>query len=279
MTRREAIELAAQVAVAAVAEQAAVAQQPNAITLNWLEAAPAVATGVSWGVPFARGTVSKAQTFALTARGAALPLQRWPLAYWPDGSIKFIGFATAAPANTTADFRLAPGVPSANTPALKVQQTATAINIDTGVLQCGIPKQGSNLIGSLTMDGREVARHGRLVCTLDDGKSFLGETKTVTVEQSGPVRCTIGIDFKAVDGPREWLPFTVRLYFYAGQEKVRLIHSIVFDGDQEKDFIKDLGIEFSVPMREQAHNGSTIHRRWRGNVGGTPAAADGPETR
>jgi hypothetical protein len=55
-------------------------------------------------------------------------------------------------------------------------------------------------------------------------------------------------------GSREWLPFVVRLYFYSGQEQVRMIHSIVFDGDQEKDFIKSLGVAFAVPMREQIHN-------------------------
>jgi hypothetical protein len=36
---------------------------------------------------------------------------------------------------------------------------------------------------------------------------------------------------------------------------VRLVHTIVFDGDdQEKDFIRGLGVAFSVPMREQVHN-------------------------
>ena len=35
-----------------------------------------------------RGTVRKEQTFTLTtADGKALPLQNWPLAYWPDGSM------------------------------------------------------------------------------------------------------------------------------------------------------------------------------------------------
>ena len=35
---------------------------------------------------------------------------------------------------------------------------------------------------------------------------------------------------------------------------VRLVHTIVFDGDHEKDFIKGLGLAFAVPMREQVHN-------------------------
>jgi len=46
----------------------------------------------------------------------------------------------------------------------------------------------------------------------------------------------------------------VRLYFYAGLAQVRLVHTIVFDGDDQKDFIHGLGVAFSVPMREQIHN-------------------------
>ena len=35
---------------------------------------------------------------------------------------------------------------------------------------------------------------------------------------------------------------------------MRLVHTIIFDGDHEKDFIKGLGLVFAVPMREQVHN-------------------------
>ena len=66
---------------------------------GWTAPRPELETGVSWGVPWARGTVRREQTFALTAAdGKSLPLQTWPLAYWPDGSIKFIGFATVTAA-------------------------------------------------------------------------------------------------------------------------------------------------------------------------------------
>jgi hypothetical protein len=64
---------------------------------------------------------------------------------------------------------------------------------------------------------------------------------------------------------REWLPFIVRLYFYAGTAPVRMVHSIIFDGDHEKDFIRGLGVVFSVPMREQLHN---RHVRFAGEDGG-----------
>ena len=123
ITRREVVELLATSAVAAVMEQADAQPAPaGAVSLSWLgNDAPAVASGVTWGVPFPRGTVAKSQTFTLaSAGGQALPLQNWPLAYWPDGSIKFGAFASVIPAATSGNFRLAPGAPTAPATPLKV---------------------------------------------------------------------------------------------------------------------------------------------------------------
>jgi len=159
---------AALAAAEVVAEQSAGAQQTavGPVTLNWLgNDTPRLATGVTWGVPFARGTVSKTQTFSLaSADGKALPLQTWPLAYWPDGTMKFVGFATVAAANTGGAFRMAPG-PVANVggPAIALTQTAAAVNIDTGAIQCTIPKTGPDFIGSIRIEGREVG--GRAACS------------------------------------------------------------------------------------------------------------------
>ena len=261
ITRRRAIGILASTASASAIEPEPQPQGNTSLNIAWLGgASPGLETGVSWGVPWPRGTVRPEQTFALSTNdGKALPLQSWPLAYWPDGSIKFTGFATATGA--TGPFRLAPGTPAA-TPAVKVTQTAQAIDIDTGKLQCRIPKQGPSFLETMTIDGRVVARGARLVCTLEDRSipgvlrfpEFTSSIRKVTAEQTGPVRAVVKIEGVHQNAAREWLPFTVRLYFYAGTEPVRLVHTIVFDGDHEQDFIKGLGLVFAVPMREQVHN-------------------------
>jgi hypothetical protein len=242
--------------------------QSEQVSVGWLGGtSPLAESGIGWGVPWARGSVRRDQSFTLTgADGKALPLQSWPLAYWPDGSLKWSGFATVAGAGSAGPFRVTPG-PSAGTPggtAVTVRQSADAIHVDTGAVQCRLPRQGAALIDSMTVEGRVVARQGRLVCTLEDHSDpdlvrlehFGSSIEKVTVEQAGSVRAVVKIEgtHKAEKGDPEWLPFTVRLYFYAGQAAVRLVHSIVFDGDQEKDFIRALGLVFAVPMREQIHN-------------------------
>ncbi len=254
------------------------------VEVRWLDGKPpGVSSGVSWGVPFARGTVAKDQKFTLKAGdGKVLPLQSWPLAYWPDGSVKWNGFATVAGAQATGPFQLTasgPGSVAATTDAkLSVRRSDTTIEVDTGRVRVRVPKWGKHLIDSISIDGREVGREGQLVCVLQGGpdgdasdvvsrERFGTKLENVTVEQSGPVRAVLRLEGKHLGArsSREWLPFVVRLYFYAGEAQVRAVHSFVYDGDQEKDFIRGLGITFAVPMREELHN---RHVRFSGDGAG-----------
>ncbi|MCX6955971.1 MAG: hypothetical protein NTV51_27850, partial [Verrucomicrobia bacterium] len=252
------------------------------VSVNWLDqTAPGLATGVSFGVPWPKGAVKKGDALSLKAAdGKALPVQTWPLAYWPDGSVKWSGIATVAGADQAGPFKITSGESAATEGAgtVRVRKSDTTVEVDTGKLRCRVALWGGNLIESLWIDGREVARQGRLVGILQDRpdgspessprrERFTSKVTKVTVEQSGPVRAVLKIDgvHKAVNGPREWLPFSVRLYFYAGQEAVRLVHTIVFDGDEQKDFVRGLGLEFGVPLREEIQN---RHVRFSGEDGG-----------
>ena len=85
--------------------------------------------------------------------------------------------------------------------------------------------------------------------------NYVSEVKSATVERCGAIRTLIKLEgvHKNKDG-REWLPFVVRLYFYGGSEQMKMVHSFLFDGDQNQDFIRALGIRFDVPMREALYN-------------------------
>jgi hypothetical protein len=241
---------------------------PAPVQLHWVnQPGSDVSSGVSWGVPWQQGTVARDATFSLNdAGGRAFPVQTWPLAYWPDGSLKWSGLATVTPANFAGELTLASGTSSA-AGSLILTQDANAITINTGVLKAVIPLSGRNLVASLSIGGTEVASDGQLVCILQNGpvtenidapsrEKFLSQIRQVTVEQSGPVRAVLKIEgvHEGETSGRAWLPFTVRLYFYSGETSVRLVHSIIYDGDQEKDFVRGLGVQFAVPLREEPRN-------------------------
>ena len=249
------------------------------VSLSLLDGkALAIDSGISFGVPWPQGAVGRNSTFRLSAEGKQLPVQSWPLAYWPDGSLKWSGFATVVPAGLAAPVTLSIGSSGASG-VLKVTNDGKSVVVDTGALKCSIPLAGgANLIDSMMVEGRAVAGAGQLICILQNGpeinpedsptrEKFLSRVKKVTVEQSGPVRAVVKIEgmHKGVKSGREWLPFTVRFYFYSSLTAVRIVHTIVFDGDQEKDFLRGLGVQMAVPLREEPRNRTV---RFAGEDGG-----------
>ncbi len=151
--------------------------------------------------------------------------------------------------------------------AVKVTNDGKMVVVDTGALKCSIPTSGSDLVGSMSVGGKDIGGAGQLVCILQNGpetnpedaasrERYVGNVKKVTVEQTGPVRAVVKIEgmHRGVTSGREWLPFTVRLYFYSGETSVRVVHTIVYDGDQEKDFVRGLGLQFAVPLRDEPRN-------------------------
>jgi len=260
------------------------AQTPakSSAPITWLGNAPAaLPTGVSFGVPWPRGAVTKTQTFTLsTANGKTLPTQTWPLAYWPDGSIKWTGVATVAGPEDSGQLTLSSDADEhaeSKESAIHISTSDTTYEINTGPLQIRIPTHGSRLVDAMTIDGRQVASNGHLVCILQNGadeeiatpsrERFDSRVDRVTIEQSGPVRAVVKIEghHTGAQSARDWLPFVVRLYLYRGQTTVRMVHTIIFDGDQDRDFIRGLGVAFDVPMREQWQN---RHVRFSGQDGG-----------
>jgi hypothetical protein len=87
----------------------------------------------------------------------------------------------------------------------------------------------------------------------DDSESSISNS---VVEQSGPIRTVIKITGKhsSTTGFRQWLPFELRLYFYAGLDSIKAVYTFFYDGNQHQDFIKGLGISFTIPMRGPLYN-------------------------
>ncbi len=239
------------------------------LSVQWLERTPpAVNVGVSFGVPFKQGEWQRTDVLSAQASlGQQVPTQTWPLAVWPDGSIKWLGVAVSGGPALGGPLRLGKGVGAVPAVALTATQDENGVSVDTGVIQCRLAARGAVFIESLKIGGREVASGGRLVALTEDrtGYSssglvrenyFESEISKLTLEQTGPVRAVVKIEglHRALRGGRGWLPFTVRVYFSAGVEAVRVVHTFIFDGDQEKDFIRGLGVRFTVPLREETHN-------------------------
>lgn len=246
----------------------------GALRLRWLEGAPRQHGGVAWGVPWPRGAHKKNATFRLRAEGGPeVPLQSWITAYWPDGSIKWTGHAISPESGVREAYILEPGTATAPERAVKVGSSAGEIIVDTGKIRCVIPQAGKRLIKIIERDGKTIAEGARLHGLRQDSpepgsnvESFTGEVRSATVEQDGPVRAVVKVEGKHVfDGGREWLPFTLRLYFFANSDALRLTHTFVFDGDENRDFIRGLGVSMDVLLHDEPYD---RHIRFAGDGDG-----------
>lgn len=259
-------------------------QQTSVVPLHWIGEAPRQDKPVSFGVPFDEGEIFPETSLQLkTADNTNIPIDTWTLACWPDGSVKWSGVAGVVPGGTEkltlekagktgkAAKTVKPRNPASTSQkesSVSVTETPENIRIETGMLSVFVPRKGEFLIDSLLYKGTNVGGKARLVCSTQSEpilentsqvsfSHYVGEVKSVRVERLGSVRALIKLEgvhrSKDKDG-REWLPFTVRLYFYAGSEEIKMVHSFVYDGDQNQDFIRSLGIRFDVPLREALYN-------------------------
>jgi hypothetical protein len=240
----------------------------NEKMLRWLdEKAPAFTGGTTWGVPWPKGTVFKAAGFVLQdAKGENIDVQSWPTAWWPDGSLKWSAHAIGAHTGLSDTLKLQSGKPVIPKKQIRLQEEGNTIEVDTGIIQCVIHKEGSTLVRSLMRNGKITAQDGRLVLLVQDhaeaepgiplnSEQYTSHIDKATVEQKGPVRVVVKIEgTHAHANGRQWLPFVLRLYLYEGSESIRIMHTMIYDGDEHKDFIRGIGIRFNVPMNDELHN-------------------------
>ena len=253
-------------------------------SVSWLDGTPPTAqTGSVWGLPWAEGELSGEVPLTMkTESGDAVPLQTWSTAYWPDGSIKWTGHAIASDVAVTQTLFVSRGAPTAPVHGVSVSEGEKFVVADTGKIRCVIPRSGPLLFASIERSGKTIAQNARLIGYRQDkaefepgeestSEFFQGETESVVVEQDGPVRAVVRIQGKhRTKAGRLWLPFTVRLYFHANGESARITHTLVYDGDDQKDFINGLGLRFDAPQHDELHD---RHVRFVGEGSGLWAEA------
>ncbi|BES83035.1 hypothetical protein PEC302107_02580 [Pectobacterium araliae] len=251
----------------AAASNRAVGAAPQ-VSLRWLDGmTPRSFTGVTWGVPWPPGAVHNDNHFALhNAQQQAYDLQSWPLAHWPDGSIKWSAHALGGDTAPEKGLTLRP-ISAKDTPTglEMVSEHARGWTIDTGHIRCVIPRSGSRLIEEIWRDNRLALTNGRLVLRMQRGtetdstltqEAYQGEIDTATVEQSGSQRTVIALrgTHHAQQPGGKRIPFIIRLYSYANTDSLRVVHTLVYDNDDDRLSLKGLGLAFDVPLQGELHD-------------------------
>jgi hypothetical protein len=156
-----------------------------------------------------------------------------------------------------------------------VTESAQHIKVDTGKISVSFPKSGNAVIDEIkTAAGKKVGKNGRLVLQSQDAVSatsdvrgeisikyfnFQSRISNVSVSDLTSVRTLVTVkgQHSPSDGSShgDWLPFVLRFYLYANSSAIRLVHSLVFDGNATSDFITGVGVRLDVPLEgEEQYN-------------------------
>ncbi|KAK4247677.1 hypothetical protein C7999DRAFT_41013 [Corynascus novoguineensis] len=260
----------------------------SSVRVSWVGDAPSQNFGTTFGLPWPQGKYQPEEVdFRIS--NEEIPLQSWVTGYWRDGSIKWSAHAIPRTDNVADEYTIEVTPVSKHrhqTTRMSVKDRDSEVTVNTGKITVSFPKKGRHIVGSIkTAGGKTVGINGRLVLysqnsipdtassrtsTTIDRHNFESNIEEVTVSKDNSVRTLVTVRGKhtAIEGSDhdDWLPFVLRFYLYTDSDAIRLVHSITFDGENDKDFISGLGIQFQVPLKgEKLYN---RHVRLAGTDGG-----------
>lgn len=241
------------------------AEQPDTadVPLQWIGAEPLTDTPVAFGIPFAPGRHKGGAMELAGTDGRTIEADTWTLASWPDGSVKWLGVSVVVPAGQS-QLTARPTRAGKRRTAMATQSDGR-IEINTGCIRAYISEGGRCLIDSLMVGTTTVGRNLHLVCSTQSRPAdeaaesltfarYASHVERATVERSLGIGTVVRLEGRHTDGHRQWLPFVVRLYFHRGSDRIRMTHTFVFDGDENSDFVRGLGVRIDVPMRTELYN-------------------------
>lgn len=228
----------------------------------------------SWGAPWKKGTLEKDSGFKLfDENGHEIPVQSKIGAYWPDGSVKW-SFHSADCTMAAGDMRLFAVREKENLESM-AYETDFSIIVDNGIFCAKIPKSGEVLIEEIKKNGNKLLDCAKLLFVLEEREEedgvllkrevpFVGALKEVCIEENGNLKCMVkaaGIH-KSKDG-RELIPFVIRLEFFKDKPEIKITHTFLYDGNENKDFLKGIGIKFYFPIEGELWNRHVkfVHRK------------------
>ncbi|KAH7161595.1 hypothetical protein EDB81DRAFT_643120 [Dactylonectria macrodidyma] len=261
----------------------------SSATVHWLGDTPALHAGTTFGLPWPRGKHwAKNTKFSISsASGQSVDLQSWVTGYWSDGSVKWTGHAIPALDSISDEYTVqaTSSDGSINSTASKrandastgivVTESSDEIKVDTGKLVASFPKTGDTILKTIeTKSGKTVGQNGKLVLHSQSGVedtpeargdssidfyNFESRISDVSIGEQTSVRTLVTVrgEHQATGSSSHdaWLQFVLRFYLYSNSEEIKLVHSLVFDGNATTDFVTGIGIRFDVPLKgEEMYN-------------------------
>ncbi len=244
------------------------ASEDNKVTLGWAGGAEAAGRDgecvpVRFGVPFPAGALSEQTQFTLG--GEQVDFR--PLAYWPDGSVKWAGFEGAVTMRDSyelkPELKTSKGKKTAGQ-ALSVRETESQYAIDNGCYRLWLPKRPLRaFVDSMRTGGNITLREASLVsCLTTEDEEQTCSIDSLRLLRKGEVSAAFKV-YGHLEGART-PSFILHLYLVAGTPEIRMVHTFIYNIGEEESapfgtvnrdpMIRSIGVRFRVPLSDELYN-------------------------
>lgn len=218
----------------------------------------------------------------------SIPVQSRITAWWPDGSIKWAAHTADASKmgqevsltaqikdsekNEDRESNLIGATTNDNKKdscSMITRRDYDWLYIDNGVLSLKVPTgkyMADTLAEDIFLDGKLRVKKASPVLYLEEQSNenstnfdIDGQTKVtraykaaitaITVEEDGPLALTIKAEGSYQNQNQNKMKFCIRTYINKNSSDIRFVHTFFFDGNEQTDFLKGLGIRFDTILK------------------------------
>ena len=216
-------------------------------------------------------SIGKAFFYCKTEGGEAIDLQSRITAIWPDGSIKWT--AHCADSNVLGRsievfHKISDSIQQHE--FIGLSETDDYYELEGKKFSVVIRKKSDHIFESVRSGDRLVFSLAKPVLKLEEPtkvngcearitRNYEGRIDKLTLEETGPVQTVFKYEGVHVctDGDltgEEKIPFVLRMFIGTAAGEIKFQHTFLYDGDENKDFLKGIGIEFESPVSGTLYN-------------------------
>lgn len=235
----------------------------------------------TWGCCWKQGKFDEKTSFVLeNEAGEKIPVQSRVTAWWPDGTIKWSAHTAnaadlgeeghvIAKEHSNAENHMTAEDRQRKEPeeisGICVEQVFDGWKVSNKYLAFFVPRCGRYLLKQVSAEGKIVTESVDSLLLLETRKvsgyqeervsrQLDGCITEVSFVEKGTNYIVIRYQGAHQNGAEQKIPFIIYMKLGENDRQLRFFYTFMYDGDEEKDFLKGLGLRFHVPMQGDLYN-------------------------
>ncbi len=222
----------------------------------------------TFGCVWKQGECTTETTYTLNSGDEKnIPMESGVTAYYQDGSVKWTKH-TVDTTTLESEIEVLPQseiIERTDFEGNVVVENDKNIEIKSKKIRVLITKGNENLFDEVYVDDVLKIKNGKSDLILEEPREICGfkgkieknyrsKVLNVTIESNGKLETVVKFEGTHTAQNEEKIPFIIRMKVGYTSNKLDFTYTFVYDGDEEKDFLKGLGLTFEKPMVSEMYN-------------------------